>query len=174
MQGAYIEPREHFLPYAVAPWHSYPMDLEKEYDVCMIGLQYEHRIQLQQALERLGYSVKSGIGIVFDEYREAYNKSRVSVSWSSLNDLPNRVWEAFGMSIPLVCNRLSDMGNLFVENEHYLGFSSLDEAIRKVELALSDYDNSLEMAHNAYRKVMSGGHTWDDRIQTILEVCKLV
>lgn len=174
MQGYYMEGNEILLPYAVAPWWVYPEELPKEHDVCLIGLQYPKRIQLEKELERKGYRVKSGIGIVFDEYRTEYNKSNVALSWSSLMDLPNRVWEAFGMALPLVTNRLPDLHNWFVEGEHYLGFDGADEAVAQIDWIFNNYDDALSMAHSAYRKVMSGGHTWDDRVEQILKDCRFL
>ena len=31
--------------------------------------------------------------------RQKYNESKIALSWSSLEDLPARVWEAFGMGL---------------------------------------------------------------------------
>jgi len=173
MQGHYIEKDEVYLPYAYDPTIHYPEELEKEYDACLIGLNYDHRRSLMNALERRGIVTKTGIGIVYDEYRKEYNKSKTAVSWSSGFDLPCRVWESFGMGIPTITNRLSDLNNYFLEDVDYLGFSTQEEAIEKVEYALSDYDKSLEMAHSAWTKVKDV-HTWDNRVQKILEICGLL
>jgi len=173
MQTPYIEPGEIFLPYALAPWHSYSLDLPKEYDVCMIGLQYPQRIALEKKLNNKGYTVKSGIGIIFDEYREAYNKSKVAVSWSSLLDTPNRCFEAFGMKVPLVCNRTPDIMTLFKEGEHFLGFDGLDEAVMQIEWLINHPEEAKQMTEAAYKAVMNG-HTWDDRIHFILDTCGFI
>jgi spore maturation protein CgeB len=113
------------------------------------------------------------MGEIYDEYRIAYNKARVALSWSSLNDLPARVWEGMGMNLPVVTNRVPDLSNFFVEGEHYLGFSNVQEAEKQVLLLLSDDAMRDEMANNAYRKVIAG-HTYDHRISQILENAKLI
>ena len=171
MQSPYLVEGDIFLPYAVDPYIHYPMDLEKETDVCMIGLKYTQREQTVNALRSRGISVDYRLGVVYDEYREAYNKSRVALSWSSLLDTPSRVFEAFGMKIPLVTNRLPDLEWFFVEDDDYLGFSNVEEAVEKVEYALSHDMGS--MVESAYKKVMNG-HLYSDRVNTILETVGLI
>lgn len=175
MQTPYMKAElgDFYLPYAYDPSIHFPMDVEKEYDACMIGLQYAHRIQLVNLLRANGLHVYSGIGKVYDEYNLLYNRSRVALSWSSLNDLPARVWEAFGMGIPQVVNRIPDLKTFFVEDEHYLGFSNVAEAVSKVKYLLENPDFAKEMADNAHRKIIAQDHTWDNRVQQILETVRL-
>lgn len=172
MQSPYLQSNERYLPYAYDPEIHYPMDLPKEYDACLIGLQYPHRIALVEALRKAGVSVFSDIGIVYDEYRIAYNKSRIALSFSSLQDLPTRVWEYAGMRLPIVTNRVPDLNTFFVEEEHYLGFDKISEAVDQVKWILESDDQGEFLADNAYRKVQVH-HTWDARIEQILDVCGL-
>ncbi|MBC8553824.1 MAG: glycosyltransferase family 1 protein [Candidatus Brocadiales bacterium] len=173
MQGPYLEPGDIYWPYGYASEWFYPQEKEKIHDACAIGLQYNQRGNWVNTLRSKGLDVFYDIGIVYDEYREKYNESKLALSWSSLQDTPSRVWEAMGMNLPLISNRLSDMNNWFVDGEHYLGFDNLDEAVEKTLWALDNYDEALEIADNAYRKV-SIAHTLDHRIQELLERCKLV
>ena len=85
MQKVYSRPTDRYLPYCACSEFHYPEEYEKEYDVCLIGLQYEHRTKLLNRLD--GLKVFYSIGQVFDEYREIYNKSRIAFSWSSKLDL---------------------------------------------------------------------------------------
>lgn len=173
MQQCYIKEGEKYLPYAYDPIIFYPQEKEKIYDACMIGLMYPQRAQLVELIRRMGFKVYTDIGKIFDENRELYNSSRIALSWSSLQDTPARVWEAFGMALPLLCNRTPDLGNFFVENDHYLGFSSLEEAGKQFAKLIADPEKASEMAWNARRKVETMG-TWDMRITQILEQCKLI
>src|SRR3989304_1825407 len=138
MQQAYIEKGEEYLPYAFDPTVHYPMDLEKVYDACLIGLQYEHRNQLVSRLRQRNLNVYYTIGEIYDEYRERYNQSKVALSWSRMDDTPARVFEAFGMSLPLVCNRTPDLKNFFLDGNDYLGFDNVDEAEKQVFTLLLD------------------------------------
>lgn len=172
MQSPYLEQGEIFLPYAYDPTIHYPMDLPKEYDACMIGLHYPQRDQLVNKLVNKGKTVHYSIGEVFDEYRETYNKSRIALSWSSLLDTPARVWEAMGMKLPLVCNRTPDLEKFFIDDTNYLGFSNLQEAESQVLLLLSDDDYRKEIAESGYKAVKE--HTWDNRVEFILQKVGLV
>jgi hypothetical protein len=172
MQTPYMQNGEQYLPYGYDPTVHFKEDTEKIYDVCLIGLHYNSRSAVVDILKRKGYKVKYEIGLIFDEYRQAYNQSKVAFSWSSMLDMPARVWEAFALGIPLVTNRVPDLSTFFVEGEHYLGFDTVDEAIEKIEFLLNNPEHAQIMANAANRKVKA--HTWDKRIQQVLEVCKLL
>lgn len=173
MQHNYMEDGEYYLPYAFDPEIHFPMNIQKEYDACLIGLNYDHRASLINKLRMLNVRTFSTIGLIYDEYRIKYNQSRVALSWSSLQDMPARVWEAFGMKLPLVTNRVPDLSNWFVEGEHYLGFNDVNEGVKQVLSLLAQPDKANEMAGNAYRKVVEN-HTWDKRVEQILETVKLI
>ena len=172
MQSNYMGAGEIFLPYAYDPTVYYPMDIPKEYDCCLIGLHYTQRDNLVNRLRQKGISVHYSIGEIFDENREAYNKAKIALSWSSLQDLPSRVWEGMAMKLAMVTNRVPDLNHFFVEGRDYLGFDGLDEAQRQVQFLLANLDKLNEIAENGYNTVLS--HTWDARVQTILETCGLV
>jgi len=115
--------------------------------------------------------VHYSIGEVYDEYRIANNKARVGLNWSSLLDMNARAWELAGMALPMVINRVPDLPNFFIEKEHYLGFNNIDEAEKQVLKALMDDEIREEIGAAARRKVLS--HTWDARVEQILETVKL-
>lgn len=173
MQGYYMESDELYLPYAYDPDIHYPMNLEKTTDVCMIGLQYPTRMMLAEHLKRMNVNVNITTGIVYDEYREAYNRSKIALTWSTLLDLPARTWEGMAMKLPVITNRVPDLGNFFTEGDHYLGFDNENEAIKRVFEVLTNQKMADEMAGNAYRKVLNH-HSYDARATQILETAKLI
>ena len=172
MQTPYIEAGEQYLPYAYDPTIHYPEpETEKIYDACLIGLHYPQRDALVTGLRNKGYNVHYSIGEIYDDYRHIYNQSKIALSWSTLLDMPARVWEAFGMGNLLVTNRVPDLPTFFTENDHYLGFSTVEEGISKVEWALANWDEAQKIADAGHRKV--NGNTYDARVRQILETCKL-
>jgi glycosyltransferase involved in cell wall biosynthesis len=174
MQTPYLEPGDLYLAYAFDPTIHYPMpEVRKNFDACLIGLQYEHRVKLIDALRKANISVKSGIGIVYDDYRLAYNQSRIALSWSSLLDTPTRVYEAMAMGIPLVSNRTPDLCSQFVEGRHFLGFDNVNEAVHQVKHILGSEDRGQMLAQAAYDEVQKY-HSWDHRITQILETAGLI
>lgn len=173
MQKVYAEPTDIYLPYAVDTYLYYPEGLEKKYDACLIGLPYDQRTKLVNALRAEGFTVYYEIGKVFDEFRDVYNQSRVALNWSSKDDLNARTFEAFGMKIPLVTNRVTDMSLHFQEDVHYKGFSDISEAVQKVKFCLANPEIAKVMAENAYQEVIAK-HTYDIRVQQILKECGLL
>lgn len=172
MQLQYAKEDDIYLPYAFDPTVHYPMDIEKEYDACLIGLHYEHRNMLINRLIGRGLNVHYSIGSIFDEYREINNKSKIGLNWASKLDLNARAFELPAMGICPVQNTVPDMKNFFVAGEHYLEFTDVDSAEKQVMAALADDDMRQEIADNAYRKVQQ--HTYDARVAEILERVGLV
>jgi len=173
MQTPYMESDEQYLPYAYDPEiHYLDPKVEKIYDACLVGLHYTQRDALVNGIRSKGYSVHYSIGEIYDEYRLLYNQSKLALSWSTLQDMPARVWEAFALGNLLVTNRLPDLPTFFVEDEHYLGFSNAEEGIAKADWALQNWDKAKKIASAGHRKV--NGHSWDKRAQQILEICKII
>jgi hypothetical protein len=172
MQEIYREEGEILLPYAYDPEIHFPEDREKLYDACLIGLHYNQRSALIQRLRDRGLNVYYAIGAVYDQYREKYNQSKIALSWSSMKDVPARVFEAWGMQLPLVTNRLPDLSLFANEGEHYLGFDTVDEAEQQVMTLSKDKKFRDDLAQRGYKNAK--GETWDKRVQTILETVGLV
>jgi len=168
MQKVYMHEGDIYLPYAHDPLLHKPLDIGKEYDGCLVGLQYIIRDSLVAALRGAGYNIEYTMGIVGEEYNEVYNKSRVALNWSNLHDLNARTFEAMGMGVPLLTNRVPDLAEFFEEGEHYLGFGSVPEAIRQFARLINEPDYAKHIATNAY-ELSIAKHTWDRRIQQILD-----
>lgn len=173
MQYTYMEDGEIYLPYAYDPTVHYPMpEIPKLYGACLLGLHYDTRNSLVASLQGHGITVRYGIGEIFDEFRLAYNQSKVALSWSSLLDIPARVFEAMGMGLPLVANRIPDMNIFFKEGEHYLGFNNVDEAVSQVKGLLQDDAFRTKIANEGNKVIQT--HTWDIRVEQILKEAKLL
>lgn len=172
MQTPYMEDNEIWLPYACDTTKFYPVDLPNgyEHDACLIGLQYAQRDLLVGRLRSMGIDVAYGLGAVYDEYRVLYNLSKIALSWSSMEDTPVRVFESMGMARPLVANRTPDILRLFREEEHFLGFSTVDEAVHQVNRLLTNPELAGKFSHAGYQEILAK-HTWDHRIQEILTTC---
>lgn len=169
MQTPYMSGSDHWLPYACDTNRFYPEEREMVYDACIIGLQYQQRTDLVNRLRSGGKKVFYENGLVFDEYREIYNSSKIALSWSSMDDTPVRVFEAMGMMRPLVANRTPDLLKLFDEGTHFLGFNTLDEAERHVNFLLENPEFAKKMAKAGYNEVIAN-HTWKHRINDMLNV----
>lgn len=186
MQSSYMQEGDILLPYAFDPSCHYPdkkviasttdpKGYTEEYDCSIIGLHYPHRDEWVIRLQELGIKVNYRIGDIYDEYREENNKAWIGLNWSSLNDVTARVFEIMAMRLVPVLNRLPGLDALgFEEGRHYLGFSTMDEAVEKVVWAKNNRDFAEQIALNAYQYVHSQNMTWDNRVAQILKTMGLV
>jgi hypothetical protein len=181
MQASYSEPNDIYLPYAYSQYDVYPEEIDvtrcypdgvprKDLDAAIIGLQYTHvpRVQLVEELRKRGLNVFSENGPVFDEARAIYNRARVGLNWSTMNDLNCRAFEIPAMKIYPVVNRVPDLNN-FEFARHCWQFSNLNEAIEGVMWAKENPEQAQDIANLAYKAVLP--HTYDSRVEQLLTEC---
>jgi hypothetical protein len=175
LQRFYSQPGDIVMGYAFDPIVHFPDPLISiDTDACLIGLHYENRNEWIRQLRARGHSVIYDIGQIYDEYRQLNCRAKLGLNWSSMNDVCARVFEIMGMERTPIINRVPDLEALgFKENVHYYGFSSMDEAIQKVEIALNNPEEAVEIAQNARAKVAQYD-TWDLRVEQILTDCGLL
>ncbi len=175
MQQPYMKNGDVWLPYAYDPvFHSQttiPYGL-REYDASLIGLQYGQRTVFFNKLKQMGHNVYFTIGQAYEDAKKIYHNTRVGFNYSSLQDTTARVFEIMGFGICPLLNNVPDLLEMFVEDEHYLGFSTPEMAIEKFKWAIDNPDKADEMGFAARRAVEP--HTWDARAQSILEEMGLV
>lgn len=168
MQTPYMKKTDEYLPYAFDPvWHR-PQDEPRKFDVCLLGLHYQERNQLVQALRDIGVTVNYDLGPCFDEARELYNQAPIGLNWSSLDDLTARVFELLAMQRLAIVNRVTDLDTIGLKHkEHLLIFDNLEEAVMSVTAIMSL--GTERIAQSGRKFVTENNHSWDDRVQTILE-----
>jgi len=174
MQPTYRQQGDILLPYAYDPVWARPTEVpwaERTQDTAIVGLHYTHRTALIDRLTRLHISSVYTIGPSYQDYEAIYHQTRVGLNWSSLQDMNAKVFELLAFRIPLVANRIPALDLYFREEEHYLGFNTVDEAVGCVERLLADPVKAQEMAVRG--RIAVEPHTYDARVQTILEATGL-
>lgn len=180
MQRFYSQDNDIYLPYAFDPTvHYIETNVKKEVDCALIGMPYPTRNQLVTAMNSHGITVNYQNGPVFDEYRWENCKANIGINYSSLNDMTARVFELMAMGLTPLLNRVPDLPIFFEEGYHYLGFSSIEEA---VSLVLdTPKAKQIEIANNAYNCVWKPNtnldynnpnyyvHSYDSRVYQILK-----
>jgi len=187
MHQAYSQAGDYILPYAYDHTVHYKEDKEytKEYNVAMVGVEYQHRIELAQRLQAEGITVNFSNGDIFDEYRVAHQKATIGLNWSSLDDLNARAFELPMMGCIPIMNLVSDMK---LARHSYFDYSFLFEggsrnnhenkscfvknAVDQVKMAMDDLPeakNRLEVM----RKEMVN-ETYANRIDELLKVCGFI
>lgn len=168
MQKFYAKEGDEYLPYAYDPiWHAPDKKQPLNFDACLLGLHYQQRNQLIDALRRNGIDVYYDLGPVFDEARALYNQAPIGLNWSSLQDLTARVFELLGMRRLAVVNRVPDLENFFEDGKHLIAFDSLPQAVESVVHYVENSKEATKIANAGHKAVKP--HTWDARIDQILE-----
>lgn len=173
MHEFYAQPGDVILPYAYDPEFHAPLDRPKEYDACLIGVAYEHRVQWVNALRGRGVNVCFQNGPAYKDAQELYARSTVGLNWSSLQDLNARAFEVPAMGLPLVQNTVPDLPRYF-NHTQTIGFSDnvnnrqacIQGATDAVVNLLSESEKIKSVAAAGHQAVKP--HTYDARVATIL------
>jgi hypothetical protein len=169
MQASYSKPQDIYLPYAYSKYDCYPDDtVKKDADAVLIGMPYEQRVQWVEALRRRDVSVIFQNGPVFDEARDLYNRGRIGLNWSSLDDLNCRAFEIPAMKLFPIMNSVSDL-HKFKFYQDTLVFYDIAGAVEKVMWAIEHPENVKLLAKSAYEHVQ--GETYDSRVDQFLQEC---
>lgn len=175
MQKVYSRNGDIYLPYAYSKYDFYPEDIpnpDDAVDAVLIGMPYDTRVQWVNELRNRDVSVIFENGPIFDEARQLYNRGKIGLNWSSMDDLNCRAFEIPAMKLCPVMNIVPDMKDFFGNGFHYLGFSNLDEAIEQVVWAKEHPEDAHVFAERAYNAVKP--HTFDERVGQILEECEFI
>jgi hypothetical protein len=175
MQKVYSKPGDIYLPYAYDPTVHYEEEnTEKIYDVCMVGLEYEHRKQLIGGLRARGLRCHISTGAIFDDYRKIYSQSHIGINWSSLEDLNARAFETPMMNIS-VQNHVTDMhefeafSRVFTfpcDNNAQDKSQWVGGAVEQVMWAMDNLDAARK--NNEFIREQLAPETYDARISQIL------
>ena len=104
------DPRWRFLPGAAAPWVHCNLNLERDFDFCLLASSYGKRPELCQGLTDRGFKVWSGQAIT-KTYVEAYNRSLCTYHNPGYSEVKWRFFEAAAMG----CVNISGESNLFFQ-----------------------------------------------------------
>lgn len=176
MQHQYMKPTPNikksvWVPYGYDPNIHRVIHEEEKYDVVLCGLQYEHRLKAVEAMKAAGLRVFNALGLIYDEYVKTYNQGLIAFNWSSKEDIPARFWEGLAMKRLVLTNRVPDLSLIdFKEDEHYIAYSSVEEAVEKATYYASHRTEALRIATNGYLKVKN--HTYRNRAATLLSLLK--
>jgi hypothetical protein len=166
MQLCYSAKGDIYLPYAYDPECHRPDDsVSKDTDAVLIGMPYPKRVEWVYALRKEGVDVIFENGPVFDEARALYNRGKIGLNWSSMDDLNARAFEISAMKLYPVMNFVSDIRRFDFLN-YVQPFHSMDEAVSFVLWAKNNPDESSLLAEKSYNAVQ--GQTYDARVEQIL------
>lgn len=172
-QMSYMPKYARYLPYAYHPdIHNKDMRFKFEdaqYDVVFCGLQYDHRVKTLDLMKQHGLRVFNALGLIYEDYALAYNKGLIAFNWSSKLDLPARFWEGLAMERLVLTNRVPDLKYIDMkEDEHYVAFSTPEEAVEKAKFYSTHMDELKKIASAGYKAVKD--HSYQTRCLEILSI----
>ena len=132
---------------------------------------YEQRVQWVRLLRENGVSVTFDNGPVFDEARHLYNRGRIGLNWSSMQDLNCRAFELPAMKLYPVMNFVPDLHHFEFSKSCGI-FNNMGEAVEQVLWAKNNPEKAQEYADIAYKYVLP--HTYDSRVEQLLKECRYV
>lgn len=150
--------REYFTPSPI------PM-AEREYDVCMVGVAYPHRIEIIEAMRAAGLRVLAVTGALYEDYARAYQNSRISLCVSAASDLAQRVFETAAMGCVILSDPLADAERLKVPMATF--HNTMDAVATAQEILRLPADTLDRLAQQSINYATP--HTWDARAQVVLD-----
>lgn len=167
----------HFCPLASDPQLHFTPGLSRDYEVGFVGKLGPPRLRRAQTLSRVLTTFSTNDYGSWHSPKEmglAYSRSKVVINASINGDLNMRVFEAMAAGAALVTDRVSNgFGDLFQEEEHYLGYDTPDEAVAQVRRLLADDQLRQAVAKAAQSSVLAA-HTYRHRMAFILDVLAAV
>jgi len=181
MHEVYAKGKDIILPYCYDhTMHYRETEVTKEYDVAMVGVEYQHRIELANRLKAEGIKTYFSNGEVFDEYRQIHQKAHIGLNWSSLDDLNARAFELPAMGNIPVMNRVTDMG---LPRHSYFDYAYLFDcvndahnklpfvqgAVDKVKYVMANLPQAQAQLEEMRKLIVN--ETYANRVQTVLDEC---
>jgi hypothetical protein len=141
---------------------------DREYDVAMVGVPYPNRVAIVEAMQGAGLNVFAGVGLLYDQYRDAYWNSKISLCVSVNSDLAQRVFETAALGCWVLTDAVEDLLSLDCYDQYetaIYGYESVEHAVERAKEILSIEDAQHVMDKQKWYK----DHTWDARAQRIVE-----
>jgi hypothetical protein len=144
---------------------------DREYDVCMVGVGYGRRVEIVNAMQAAGLKVFAGTGLLYEDYRDAYHNSRISLCVSAAGDVAQRVFETAAMGCVLLSDPLTDSKRLATPTFPFKhgGYPTEAEMFVNAAKFYLSCGNEWLTSVAEVTKEWAQPHTWDARAQVVLD-----
>jgi hypothetical protein len=156
-----------WLPCAYDPVFHNPSPIpwsQRRHDVSLVGVMYPHRAALIEALRSCGIKVFADLGPVYEEYREIYHQTRISLCPSARSDVAQRVFETAAMRCLILTDPCPDLPHLKADG--IAVYTDVPTAVNAVRQLLANPKLAESVIERSYNWVKP--HTWDARARTII------
>jgi len=175
-----------WLPNGYDPTVFYPTStIKREHDVCFIGtnvpwihkavspLNLDRSTLLQTLKKKFNAGIwgRYGINNYVENANHIYNTHRVTINLTHSREgtFTNRLFEAPGSGILLLTDHGTHLDQLYEVGREIIGYRSLEELIQLIEDYLINETEREKIAMAGHRRARRD-HTWENRIEKILEV----
>lgn len=128
-----------WLPCATDPEWFTPSPIawaDRVYDVAIVGVMYEGRVQAVTALRDAGLNVFAGMGLLYDDYAAVYHNARIALNVSSNHDLSQRIFETAAMGCAVLTDTIPDLDA--IESYPIFQYGDVKEVVRKAKAILKE------------------------------------
>lgn len=167
-----------FLPHAFEPDVYKKYEIINKWDWAFIG--YLNSIERVDLLDRfcrefpnwyLGWRDGNMPGYnVFDDAAKKFSQSKIIVNHAISDDINMRIFEGMGTGALMLTKNIPTLHDLFVDNQHLVMYSSIDEAVEKARGLLENEEKRKLIADAGYAEVHAK-HTYRHRVEQILKTC---
>ncbi len=159
------------LPYALDPLHFYPRRPVAEPRPFFVGNPDPKREriikELNTILEKRGLPKVLLLNAYFHDYAELVSEKLLGLNITRRGELNWRVFEVMGARGLLINEDIPEVREMFVDGEHLVLWSSVEELADIIEEMLNDTEKALRIARRGCRLVWEK-HTIDHRVCQIL------
>jgi len=152
--------------------HVTPCESSRPLDVGFVGQIGRKGTRRNDILTRVLPQFKTNDYLRFYPPREMsriYGQSRIVFNVSVNGDLNMRFFEGMAAGALMVTDRIGNgLGDMFEEDRHYVGYTSVDEAEEKITYYLDHDEARFRIAYNGQKAVLAE-HTYSHRWREIVE-----
>jgi hypothetical protein len=149
-----------FFPPSPIPWE------QRRFDLSIIGVAYDHRIELVRTLRaNLNLAMAYKVGPVYEEYRDIYHNTRISLCASFRGDVAIRVFETAAMGCTVLSDPCDDLPELAADG--IVLYRDPAEAVERVRHLLAHPAEAQALADRSQQWALP--HTWDARARFICD-----
>ncbi|NOZ06604.1 MAG: glycosyltransferase [Chloroflexi bacterium] len=162
---------------AVDPSIHHKLDLPKERDVLFVGSRTPRRAQILAELARRGIEVYAPEIWDAEKLNRLFNQARIvlNIHLSDLLNTETRLAEVLGSGSFLLSEELSSP-ELFRDGEHFVSWPAgdVDDLAAKIGYYLDHEEEREAIAAAGYSHAHNDGHTYEDRLRTLLASVPLI
>lgn len=146
---------------------------DKNIDLAFVGFMqdpaFSSRVSFLDQIFKVFPNFFFAYGVFHEDMARIYHKAKIGINHAVRDDLNMRFFELASIGVAQLCDRrmvgIDDLG--FIEGQHFIGYSSAEEAIGQIAKYIERPLDLIQMAERA-RQLVRSGHTYVKRAKQML------